>query len=109
MWAVFQTVLFAVADRRNNQGNDMRRLKRAAALFSLVILFPVQPLHAHASPAVLVNSQLIAAIQAVSGPNACIRFTYDLNGNRKTQTSSVFGAPGVTWGSAVYGCFGWTS
>ena len=64
---------------------------------------------AQATPVLLINVQLVAAIQAVSTPNTCIRYTYDLNGNRTTQVNSAFGAPGVTWGSAVYGCFSWTA
>jgi hypothetical protein len=89
----------------------MIRAFRPAKYFALVCA--LQLLSATPATAsgltLLMNSQLVAAIQAVSVPNTCIRYTYDLNGNRKTQTSSAFGAPGVTWGSAVYGCFGWTS
>lgn len=61
-----------------------------------------------AATTVLVNSQLLAMFQAVSVPNVCVRYTYDLNGNRKTQDSVLWGTPGTTWGSAVYGCFSWT-
>ena len=87
----------------------LKASKSQRLILSGTALCAFLPAPAHATPVVLINSQLIAAIQAVSTPNACIRYTYDLNGNRETQVNSTFGAPGVTWGSAVYGCFSWTS
>ena len=63
---------------------------------------------AHAASSVLINSQMLALFQAIGTPNICVTYTYDLNGNRKTQNSMLWGAPGTTWGSAIYGCFSWT-
>jgi hypothetical protein len=57
----------------------------------------------------LVNSQMLAAVQLLSGPNLCVIFTHDRNSNRTAQNNVVFGAPGTVWGSAVYGCFAWTA
>ena len=83
----------------------LKAAKVAALLYAAGLTPAAQ---AQAAPAVMINSQLLAMIM-VSTPNECVRYTYDLNGNRKTQNSVLWGAPGTTWGSAVYGCFSWTS
>ncbi|TIR16165.1 MAG: hypothetical protein E5X33_29710 [Mesorhizobium sp.] len=41
--------------------------------------------------------------------NTCIAYSYDANGNRTSQTTSVGGTPvSAVWGSGVWGCFKWT-
>ncbi|MBY5893527.1 RHS repeat protein [Rhizobium leguminosarum] len=45
----------------------------------------------------------LAAARYDSG--ICIAYTYDENGNRTSQTTSI-SAP--VWGSAAWGCFQWT-
>jgi len=82
------------------------RRARAILLACAAILAPIQS--AQAANSVLMNSQMLALFQAISAPNVCVTYSYDLNGNRKTQNTMLWGSPGTTWGSAVYGCFSWT-
>jgi hypothetical protein len=56
----------------------------------------------------LVNSELLAAVQAVASQNQCISYVYDHNGNITTKTDFGFGAT-ATWGSSTFGCFSWTA
>lgn len=63
---------------------------------------------AEASRLPLVNSQMLLFLQTVSGPNLCISYSYDRNGNVLVKSNSSYGAQ-ATWGSSVYGCFKWTS
>ena len=61
------------------------------------------------SPAVgLVNSQVLVALQAVTGQNQCVSYAYDLNGNITAKNNLSFGAT-ATWGSSTFGCFSWTA
>jgi hypothetical protein len=55
-----------------------------------------------------VNSELLAAVQAVASQNQCISYVYDHNGNITTKTDFGFGAT-ATWGSSTFGCFSWTA
>ena len=56
----------------------------------------------------LVNSQVLVALQAVTGQNQCVSYTYDLNGNITAKSNLSFGAT-ATWGSSTFGCFSWTA
>jgi len=57
---------------------------------------------------VVANNNLLAMYQIVSGQNQCFVYTYDHNGNRLTRSNLNPGAT-ATWGSAVYGCYNWTT
>lgn len=55
-----------------------------------------------------VNSEVLAALQAVSAQNQCMSYAYDHNGNILTKTDQAFSAS-PTWGSSAFGCFTWTA
>lgn len=73
------------------------------------LAFLMQPSPARASPLLVLDSSLSASLMMLVNPNLCITYGYDLNGNRVLRTDGTYGSPGVTWGSAVYACFDWTS
>lgn len=54
-----------------------------------------------------VNSEVLAALQAVSAQNQCMSYAYDHNGNITSKTDQTFGQ--ATWGSSAFGCFTWTA
>lgn len=64
---------------------------------------------AHANPVLALNSSISASLMILLNPNLCIAYSYDLNGNRISRSDVIYGAPGATWGSAIYACFDWTS
>ena len=66
------------------------------------------PAAVRVSKVVVVNSNLLVMYQIVSGQNQCFVYTYDQNGNRLTRSNLNPGAT-ATWGSAVYGCYNWTT
>jgi hypothetical protein len=60
------------------------------------------------SRSVILNSNLLALYQIVSGQNQCFVYTYDQNGNRLTR-SNLNPTATAAWGTAVYGCYNWTT
>jgi YD repeat-containing protein len=53
--------------------------------------------------------QLGRVTTALYDNGLCIAYSYDVNGNRTSQTNTLSGTPGMpTWGSGVWGCFPWT-
>lgn len=42
-------------------------------------------------------------------PKICVRYEYDANGNRVARTTQAVVTSGATWGTALLGCFLWSS
>lgn len=87
----------------------MRRLARILCQFGIACAAQL-PLaaSAEANSIARINSQMLMLIQSVSGPNLCISYTYDGNGNVLLKANSAFG-PQASWGTSTYGCFAWTA
>ena len=47
------------------------------------------------------------ALLALGTGSHCVTFTYDLNGNRLSQSSTTMGSGSTNWGSGSFGCFTW--
>lgn len=69
------------------------------------------PAKANATTAISVATVSVVPVFAellLAAQNMCLDYSYDLNGNRLSQTVSAAGTS-QTWGSTTYPCFEWTA
>jgi len=52
---------------------------------------------------------LNALTQTLASQNLCVAFSYDLNGNRTSQSSQAPVATGAKWGDSTFPCFFWSA
>lgn len=80
---------------------------RCLILPSLLLITP-QSAQAHGILPFAVEMLQTTGI-VVTSASRCVTFTYDKNGNRQAQSTSMPASEPVTWGAGQFGCFVWHS
>lgn len=65
---------------------------------------------AHAQGFPILNVQVASTLPIlIAAGSACIKYTYDTNGNRTAQIVTIIGSGQTQWGGGTYGCFLWSA
>lgn len=86
--------------------NELPRLCCTVALLGIVVATPAEGATASVR---YTYDQLGRIATALYDNNVCVIYSYDANGNRTTQTNTVFsGSQPMIWGTGTWGCEPWT-
>jgi YD repeat-containing protein len=88
--------------------NRLSKSKAVTVALSALVLSVAAPECVNAS-VIYTYDQLGRVTTAAYDNGMCVAYSYDVNGNRTSQTNTLGGAPATgTWGTGTWGCFVWT-